>query len=308
MPFFIGGLTISNVNKKQSFPIRALLYGLRTPGRLFDRFILYPILDRKIANSNLELFVHDKERGLMRVLNYGERLNWTLESGKVCDAVPWLDRIEPLISKQDIVFDIGANMGITANWFANRSKHVYAFEPHPDNISTIKSQKELRKIENLTLYDIALGEKESKMQLHIKGFHGHHSLGDVDNSPTIGKIDVNVSRLDDVFEELNITNINFMKIDVEGFEADVLNGATNLLSDKKVNYILFELQDTILNSIQRTSREVFEILFNFDYQIIDLNGNLMSNNNSSIPNGDYLACIDGLDAAKKLAKSTFELS
>lgn len=284
------------------------MYGLRTPGRLFSRFILYPILDRKIANSNLELFVHDKERGLMRVLNYGERLNWALDSGKVCDAVPWLDRIEPLISKEDIIFDIGANMGIIANWFAHRSKQVYAFEPHPDNISTIKSQKKLRNINNLTLYDIALGEKESKMQLHVKGFHGHHSLGDVDNSPTIGKIEVNVRKLDDVFGELNIAKIHFMKIDVEGFEADVLNGASNLLNDKKVNYILFELQDTILNSIQRTSSEVFQILFSAGYQIIDLNGNLMSDSSSAIPNGDYLACLDGLDAAKKLAKSTFELS
>jgi len=284
------------------------LYGLRTPGRLFSRFILYPILDRKIANSNLELFVHDKERGLMRVLNYGERLNWALESGKVCDAVPWLDRIEPLISKEDIIFDIGANMGIIANWFAHRSKQVYAFEPHPDNISTIKSQKKLRNINNLTLYDIALGDKESKMQLHVKGFHGHHSLGDVDNSPTIGKIEVNVRKLDDVFGELNIAKIHFMKIDVEGFEADVLNGASKLLNDKKINYILFELQDTILNSIQRTSSEVFQILFTAGYQIIDLNGNLMSNSSSAIPNGDYLACLDGLDAAKKLAQSTFELS
>ena len=284
------------------------MYGLRTPGRLFSRFILYPILDRKIANSNLELFVHDKERGLMRVLNYGERLNWALESGKVCDAVPWLDRIEPLISKEDIIFDIGANMGIIANWFAHRSKQVYAFEPHPDNISTIKSQKKLRNINNLTLYDIALGDKESKMQLHVKGFHGHHSLGDVDNSPTIGKIEVNVRKLDDVFGELNIAKIHFMKIDVEGFEADVLNGASKLLNDKKINYILFELQDTILNSIQRTSSEVFQILFTAGYQIIDLNGNLMSNSSSAIPNGDYLACLDGLDAAKKLAQSTFELS
>ena len=284
------------------------MYGLRTPGRLFSRFILYPILDRKIANSNLELLVHDKERGLMRVLNYGERLNWALESGKVCDAVPWLDRIEPLISKEDIIFDIGANMGIIANWFAHRSKQVYAFEPHPDNISTIKSQKKLRNINNLTLYDIALGDKESKMQLHVKGFHGHHSLGDVDNSPTIGKIEVNVRKLDDVFGELNIAKIHFMKIDVEGFEADVLNGASKLLNDKKINYILFELQDTILNSIQRTSSEVFQILFTAGYQIIDLNGNLMSNSSSAIPNGDYLACLDGLDAAKKLAQSTFELS
>jgi len=283
------------------------LYGLKTPGRIFNRFILFPILDRKIANSDLELFVHDKNRGLMRTLNYGERLNWTLDTGKVCDAVPWLDRIEPLLSKDDIVFDVGANMGIVANWFAQRCKHIHAFEPHPGNIATIKSQQELRNIDNITLHNIALGRTHSKMQLHVKQFHGHHSLGDVDNSPTIDKIEVDVNTIDEVAKNLGIKAINFLKIDVEGFESDVLHGAENLLKNKKIEYILFELQDSILQSINRTSSEVFEIIFNAGYQIIDLNGNMQKDNNKTIPNGDYLACLDGSETAKKLAGSEFDL-
>ena len=99
-----------------------------------------------------------------------------------------------------------------------------------------------------------------------------------------------------------------MKIDVEGFESDVLIGAKNLLENKKIEYILFELQDTILHSINRTSSEVFEIIFNSGYQIIDLNGNIMTNSNSSIANGDYLACLDSEEAAKKLATSEFDLN
>ncbi|RJU81259.1 MAG: FkbM family methyltransferase [Candidatus Poseidoniales archaeon] len=283
------------------------MYGLKTPGRIFNRFILFPILDRKIANSDLELFVHDKNRGLMRTLNYGERLNWTLDTGKVCDAVPWLDRIEPLLSKDDIVFDVGANMGIVANWFAQRCKHIHAFEPHPGNIATIKSQQELRNIDNITLHNIALGRTHSKMQLHVKQFHGHHSLGDVDNSPTIDKIEVDVNTIDEVAKNLGIKAINFLKIDVEGFESDVLHGAENLLKNKKIEYILFELQDSILQSINRTSSEVFEIIFNAGYQIIDLNGNMQKDNNKTIPNGDYLACLDGSETAKKLAGSEFDL-
>ena len=150
--------------KQHSLPIRAFFYILRIPERIFNRFIFYPSLDRKITKSDLQLFVHDKQRGLMRVINYGERLHWTLDSGKVCDAVPWLDRIEPLISSNDIVFDIGANIGVVTNWFAHRCQHVHAFEPHPDNFETIKSQQELRNMKNITLHDIALGKDNSKMQ------------------------------------------------------------------------------------------------------------------------------------------------
>jgi FkbM family methyltransferase len=266
------------------------------------------MLDRKIDASELEIFVHDKQRGLMRVLNYGERLDWTLNSGKACDAVPWLDRIEPLIGKGDLVFDVGANMGVVSHWFAQRCEHVHAFEPHPDNIDTISSQMKLRNNKNITLHTFALGKENTEMQLHVKGFHGHHSLGDVDNSPTVGQIQVKVRTPVEVFDELKLERIHFLKIDVEGFESDVLQGASTLLADKKIDYILFELQETLLNSIQRTSHEVFQILFKSGYQIIDLNGNLMQEHElSEIPNGDYLACIDGAETAKKLGSSPFEL-
>jgi len=299
---------LSKMRKNRSFPVRAFLYALRTPKRLFDRFVFYPMLDRKIASSDLQLFVHDKERGLMRILNYGERLDWSLMSGKACDAVPWLDRIQPLIDKKSIVFDVGANMGVVCHWFAERCHQVHAFEPHPVNISTIQSQMELRNNPNITLHRYALGKEETQMELYVKSFHGHHSLGDVDNSPTVDKILVDVRTMDAVFEELKLERIHFLKIDVEGFESDVLSGSSSILKKKKIDYILFELQETILKSIQRTSEEVFQILFDSGYQIIDLNGKIMEQDSTQpIPNGDYLACIDGADAAKKLASSPFEL-
>lgn len=244
----------------------------------------------------------------MRVLNYGERLDWSLNSGKACDAVPWLDRIQPLIEKESVVFDVGANMGVVCHWFAERCNHVHAFEPHPANVSTIQSQMKLRNSQNITLHRFALGKEETQMELHVKDFHGHHSLGDVDNSPTVDKLLVDVRTMDAVFEELKIERIHFLKIDVEGFESDVLSGSSSLLKNKKVDYILFELQETLLNSIQRTSQEVFQILFESGYQIIDLNGKVMEQDSTrQIPNGDYLACINGAEASKKLATSPFEL-
>jgi hypothetical protein len=146
------------------------------------------------------------------------------------------------------------------------------------------------------------------MKLHVKGFHGHHSLGDVDNSPTINQIDVKVKRLDDIVSELEIKHINFLKIDVEGYEEDVLLGAKNLLDNKQIDYVLFELQETILHSINRNPRQVLQPLFDAGYEIIDLSGNLMAVDNiENISNGDYLACINGKETANKLASSAFEL-
>lgn len=303
-----GGSNISKSSSKQFFPIRAIKFGLRMPGRFFNHYIIYPLLDKKIANSELDLYVHDKERGLLRELNTGERVNWSLKSGKACDAVPWLDRINPLIDKNDTVFDIGANIGVVCHWFAHRCAVVHAFEPHPGNLKTIKNQIDLRNMQNISLYPTAVGKENTTMKLHVKGFHGHHSLGDVNNSPTIDHIDVEVKCLDDIAKELEIDHINFLKIDVEGFEVDVLLGAQQLLANKQIDYVLFELQDSILHSINRTSRQALQPLFDAGYDIIDLYGKLVDANDSEpIVNGDYLACIDGVETAKKLGSSPFEL-
>ena len=308
MPLYTGGVNISKSSSRQSFPIRAIIFGLRIPGRLFNHFFTYPLLDKKLANSELEIYVHDKERGLLRRINFAERLHWSLNSGKACDAVPWLDRINPLVNENDIVFDIGANTGVICNWFAHRCEAVHAFEPHPANIDTINTQITLRNMQNITLHHFAIGKENTTMKLHVKGFHGHHSLGDVDNSPTINQIDVDVRRLDDIVAELEINHINFLKIDVEGFEEDVLLGAQKLLANKQIDYVLFELQNTILHSINRTSQQVLQPLFDAGYQIIDLNGNLVVENEiEQIANGDYLASLNGIETANKLASSTFEL-
>ena len=125
----------------------------------------------------------------------------------------------------------------------------------------------LRNSSNISLHQYALGREETQMQLHVKGFHGHHSLGDVDNSPTVDKILVDVRTMDTVFEELNLNRIHFLKIDVEGFESDVLTGASSLLAEKKIDYILFELQETLLQSIERTLKKCSTFCLNRDTKL-----------------------------------------
>ncbi|MGY8701320.1 MAG: FkbM family methyltransferase [Candidatus Poseidoniales archaeon] len=295
-------------NKKSSFPIRAFKFGLRIPGRLYNRYITYPLLDKALANSDIDVYVHDKERDLLRIVTLGERLNWSLKTGKACDAVPWLDRISPLINAEDTIFDVGGNIGVIAHWFSTKAKLVHAFEPHPDNIAIIESQSRLRNASNLHLHKYAVGQSESEMDLCVKGFHGHHSLGDVNNSPTIGHIKVQVRTLDNIANDFVIPRINFLKIDVEGFEADVLIGAKQLLSERRIDYVLFEMKESILSSIKRTPDEVFAPLLEAGYQIITLEGILLEGGQlSHPPDADYLACLDVEATAEKLATSKYAL-
>lgn len=119
-----------------------------------------------------------------------------------------------------------------------------------------------------------------KIGLHPKTWKNGNPPSEVFNRSSLGfPLKVKVRTVDGVFDELKLERIHFLKIDVESFESDVLQGSSVLLGDKKIDYILFELQETLLNSIQRTPKEVCQILFEPGYQIIDLNGNLMQEQN-----------------------------
>ena len=290
---------------KASFPYRALRYGLRLPGRIYSSYITEPIIKRWIKQSELMVYVHDHRRGLLRPVLEGQRLKWTLKENLSVDATHWLDVIEPLLTKQDIVFDVGTNIGTIANWLANRTKHVHGFEPHPENIEMTRDQVKLRKTKNITLSQLALSKKPGTLQLHVKSFHGHHSLGDTAASPTVEKIDVEVETVDRYCSTHGIDRIDFLKIDVEGFEDDVLEGATSMLKDHRIGFVLFELRHSILASVDKHAKDIFTPLIENGYSIFTLDGRTLATDELENPSdADYLAAVNPAEYVPHLGTST----
>jgi FkbM family methyltransferase len=251
------------------------------------------------------VYVHDPRRGLLRPVLEGQRLKWTLKENLSVDATHWLDVIEPLLTKQDIVFDVGTNIGTIANWLANRTKHVHGFEPHPENIEMTRDQVKLRKTKNITLSQLALSKKPGTLQLHVKSFHGHHSLGDTAASPTVEKIDVEVETVDRYCSTHGIDRIDFLKIDVEGFEDDVLEGATSMLKDHRIGFVLFELRHSILASVDKHAKDIFTPLIENGYSIFTLDGRTLATDELENPSdADYLAAVNPAEYVPHLGTST----
>jgi FkbM family methyltransferase len=277
---------------KDSFPYRALRYGFRLPGRWYSKYVTEPIIKRWIKQSELMVYVHDPKRGLLRPVLEGQRLKWTLKENLSVDATYWLDVVEPLLAKDDIVFDVGTNIGTIANWFANRTQHVHGFEPHPANLQMTNDQIALRNTKNITLSQLALGSEPGTLQLHVKSFHGHHSLGDTSSSPTVEKIDVEVDTVDRYCATNEIERIDFLKIDVEGFEEDVLKGAASMLKNQNIGLVLFELRRTILDSIGKNGKDIFTPLMDRGYTVFTLDGRTLAPEELENPaDADYLAAV-----------------
>lgn len=290
---------------KDSFPYRAVRYGFRLPGRLYSTYITEPIIKRWIKQSELTVYVHDSKRGLLRPVLEGQRLKWTLKENLSVDATYWLDVVEPLLTKDDIVFDVGTNIGTIANWFANRTRHVHGFEPHPANLEMTEDQIALRKTKNITLSQLALGSEPGTLQLHVKSFHGHHSLGDTSSSTTVEKINVEVDTVDRYCAANGIERIDFLKIDVEGFEEDVLKGATTMLKNQNIGLVLFELRRTILDSIGKNGNDIFTPLMDQGYTVFTLDGRTLTPEELENPaDADYLAAVQPEDYIPHLGTST----
>lgn len=120
----------------------------------------------------------------------------------------------------DCVWDIGANVGLYTRQFLERvgpEGHVVAFEPVPENAAQLRG---LGAGPRLTVVEAALADTDGQMTLVVSGERGETSH--IGGESTDG-LTVRVARGDSLLEE-GVRPPNILKIDVEGFEGDVLDG------------------------------------------------------------------------------------
>lgn len=133
----------------------------------------------------------------------------------------------------DVAFDIGANVGIFSIVMGRATGHqggVVAFEPVPFNVARLKENLERNLLRHVRVQPIAVGKSEDEMAIHLASDSAYHSLGPVEKPFSSERtLTVPVRKLDDMWRELGGPKVKFLKIDVEGAEADVLSGGVEFL-------------------------------------------------------------------------------
>ena len=160
---------------------------------------------------------------------------------------------EKIASKSRIILDVGANVGKYAILAckSNPDSRVFAFEPSGSNFYILRINKELNKCKNLNLCKIGLSDKKGKMKLYDGLGTGSFSL----KVKSQKFEEVTTDKLDNLFKEIDL-----IKIDVEGAELDVLNGAKKLLSKKKIKNLIVELD-------KENEKKIIELMRNFGYRV-----------------------------------------
>lgn len=161
-----------------------------------------------------------------------------------------------------IVFDVGANKGDYVKKVLDcaPNANVYAFEPHPTTFQKLLSLS--KSMRNLYAINKGCGDRSGKLKFfdHANADGSEHAsliediIIDLHKSDAIC-YDVEVTTIDMFCSESNITKIDLLKIDTEGYEFNVLNGAINTIKNNLINYIYFEFN--ITNTISKVFMKDF---------------------------------------------------
>jgi FkbM family methyltransferase len=148
----------------------------------------------------------------------------------------------------DIVVDIGAHIGrytIIASKRVGANGKVVAIEANPSNFEMLNRNIKLNRLTNIISLNNAVYSKETKLKLYLPGEElGHTTYNTVmsDRAKNEDKfVEVSANTLDYLLQLKEITDVNWIKIDVEGAEFEVLKGATNVLSKSKDIALLIEI-------------------------------------------------------------------
>ena len=126
-----------------------------------------------------------------------------------------------LVKKDAVVVDAGANMGVFSTLVASKypGATVYSFEPTPDTFATL--QKNIQGYKNIKAFNKALGEVVGMAKLAIASSHGGNHIAEEG-------IPIEVATIDSLDMK-----VDFIKMDTEGYEANILKGARETIKKYK---------------------------------------------------------------------------
>lgn len=188
--------------------------------------------------------------------------------------------LKKYITKGDIVFDIGANIGQFSIFFhhlISDSGKIISVEPDPNNVKYLSRNKELNNIKNIKIINCGLGSKKGVLKfyqdLKTGGRMGTFVKDFAVNSDGRSYKKINVITLDDLISEFGFPD--FVKIDVEGFEFLLLQGYRNI--NDEITFMI-EVREN-------TKSKVFNFFKEKKYKCILIDNNEIEvSNHNQIPN------------------------
>lgn len=173
------------------------------------------------------------------------------------------------VSTNDVVWDIGANVGYFTTKFADKvgaTGQVIAFEPTPRTYSSLL--KNCITYQNIVCKNLALADKSGGLSFRDSGIENDPTNGLVEES-TANAIKVEVVSADELIMAQSIPLPNIIKIDVEGYEYEVIKGMKATLNNRLLRNIFIEIHFLELNKrgLENAATEIVKTISDCGFSI-----------------------------------------
>lgn len=209
--------------------------------------------------------VKTKDRGIM-LLDLQDSAQFPL----YYNIYEWKDNptIEALLEGVRTAIDIGGNIGQMALLFARSAHRVVTFEPIPYLADRLQQQIILNELERkLILRREALSDHAGDLRIELPSPENQGTGSTVLSDKAEGRtIMVKAERLDTILNEMNIIDVDFLKMDIEGAELFALKGMQDLLGRKESPILVLEMNTPMMTAAGYGSKELLDFLFSFHYQ------------------------------------------
>ena len=188
--------------------------------------------------------------------------------------------VSKLVKPGMLVFDIGANIGdysVLLSKLVGYSGKVYSFEPTSSTFN--KLQERLTQLKCNNVYPLHSAIYSDNTQIELNEFPENLSAWNSIGRPQmldpqgsgqyvsiVNTEIVEAITLDSFCKNNEIQKIDYLKVDVEGAETDVLQGAIELLRKKSICFIQFEISQKMLEGLNRNAKSTFDILIEYGYE------------------------------------------
>jgi FkbM family methyltransferase len=196
------------------------------------------------------------------------------------------------VESTQTVFDVGASIGGMSDKFLNLfpAATIHAFEPFDPSFTHL--DKKFGKHPRVLCNKLGLSSKPGLSQMFLQKDSGYNSLNERVNKPSKqmnGQYqDVHVSTIKEYCNEKNIKHIDFIKIDVEGLDLEVLYGAEEMLNAGMIKYIFIECTFDHENEQNTSFHSVNTYLQTKGFKVRSLY------DQSNFGGKNYLTCVNAL--------------
>jgi len=169
------------------------------------------------------------------------------------------------LREKDVLYDIGACVGLVTVHAAKKCVHVVAFEPDPGYRSRLETNVRLNSLDNVQIIGWAVSDVQGMVTLFTDGVEGlSPSLREVGKR---GSVRVRSDTIDNALGRGEIPVPDVLKMDIEGAEILALRGMRNLLASERAPRAFFlELHPDYLPAFDSCPAEVLSFLESFGYR------------------------------------------